>query len=283
MPDRYAVIGHPVSHSKSPAIHAAFARATGQDLAYEAILAPRDGFRATIEAFRRAGGKGANVTLPFKLEAFDFATETTERARAAHAVNTLTFAADAVRGDNTDGVGLVRDIEGNLGVGIAGKHVLVVGAGGAARGVLGPLLQCRPASLAVANRTPDKALELARRFAPYGPVTGSGYVALGGSRFDIVVNATSASLAGALPPLPPGVFAAGALAYDMMYGSGPTPFLRWASEQGVTRLADGLGMLVEQAAESFFVWRAVRPDTAPVIAMLRAASLPPSSLPPPGS
>jgi shikimate dehydrogenase len=270
MPDRYAVIGNPVSHSKSPAIHAAFALATGQDLTYEAILAPLDGFRAKVDSFRAAGGKGANVTLPFKLEAFDLAAASTERARAAHAVNTLSFDADAVRGDNTDGIGLIRDIETNLGVEIAGKRVLVMGAGGAARGVLGPLLERRPASLALANRTPDKAIELAARFATQGHVIGSGYEALSGSRFDIVINATSASLAGDLPPLAASVFVAGALAYDMMYGSGPTLFLRWASEQGVTHLADGLGMLVEQAAESFFVWRAVRPDTAPVIAMLRA-------------
>ncbi len=270
MPDRYAVIGNPVAHSKSPAIHAAFARATAQEITYEAILAPRGGFRATVDAFRAAGGKGANVTLPFKLEAFDLAVETTERARAAHAVNTLSFEAGAVRGDNTDGVGLIRDIETNLGVEIAGKRVLVMGAGGAARGVLRALLECRPASLTLANRTPDRATELARRFDRYGPVVGGGYEALVGYRFDIAVNATSASLAGDLPPLPASVFGAGALAYDMMYGSGPTRFLQWAREQGVTRLADGLGMLVEQAAESFFLWRAVRPETAPVIAMLRA-------------
>jgi shikimate dehydrogenase len=270
MPDRYAVIGNPVSHSRSPRIHAAFARATGHDLSYEAILAPLDQFRVTVDAFRAAGGKGANVTLPFKLEAFDLATETTARARAAHAVNTLSFAAGSVRGDNTDGVGLIRDVETNLGVAIAGKRVLVMGAGGAARGVLAPMLECRPASITLANRTPDKAIALARRFAGCGPVEGGSYADLRGRCFDILVNATSASLAGDLPPLPASVFGVGALAYDMMYGSGPTPFLRWAREQGVTRLADGLGMLVEQAAESFFVWRGVRPETAPVIAMLRA-------------
>jgi len=270
MPDRYAVIGNPVSHSKSPSIHAAFARATGQSVVYAAVFAPLDGFAATVAAFRAAGGMGANVTVPFKLEAFDLATETTPRARAALAVNTLTFAADAVRGDNTDGVGLVRDIEINLGVEIAGKRVLVMGAGGAARGVLAPLLDRRPAALAIANRTADKAVELAGRFRERGPVEGCGYHALGTSRFDIVVNATSASLVGELPPLPPHLFCGGALAYDMMYGSEPTPFLHWAGEQGAARCADGLGMLVEQAAESFFVWRGVRPDTAPVIAMLRA-------------
>lgn len=270
MPDRYAVIGNPVSHSKSPLIHAAFARATGQQLAYRAIRAPRDRFAATVEAFRAAGGKGLNVTLPFKLEAFDLADETTERARAAHAVNTLTFAADVVRGDNTDGVGLVRDIEVNLGVEIAGRRVLVMGAGGAARGVLAPLLGKRPAALTLANRSAGKAIALASRFRDHGPIEGGGYPALASADFDIVVNATSASLAGELPPLPPHLFRAGALAYDMMYGSETTPFLRWAAEHRAARLADGLGMLVEQAAESFFVWRGVRPDTAPVIAMLRA-------------
>ncbi len=270
MPDRYSVIGNPVAHSKSPFIHAAFARATGQHLVYEAVLAPLDGFTATVEAFRAAGGKGSNVTVPFKLEAFNLASETTKRARAARAVNTLSFAADVVRGDNTDGVGLVRDIEINLRIEIAGKRVLVMGAGGAARGVLAPLLEKRPARLTIANRTAAKAIELARRFRDRGPIEGSGYLELASASFDIVVNATSASLAGELPPLPAHLFRAGALAYDMMYGSEPTPFLRWAAEQSAAHRADGLGMLVEQAAESFFVWRGVRPDTASVIAMLRA-------------
>jgi shikimate dehydrogenase len=270
MPDRYAVIGNPVAHSKSPAIHAAFARATGQDITYEAILAPVDHFPETVRAFQASGGKGANVTLPFKLQAFDVATETTERARAAQAVNTLSFDSGTVRGDNTDGVGLIRDIEANLGFDVAGKRVLVMGAGGAARGVLAPLLESRPAWLMLANRTPERAVELARRFASQGPVDGGSYDALRGLSFDIVVNATSASLAGSLPPLPEGIFRSGGLAYDMMYGPEPTAFLRWAGEHGAVRLADGLGMLVEQAAESFFLWRALRPDTGTVIAMLRA-------------
>lgn len=269
MPDRYAVIGNPVAHSKSPAIHAAFAQATGQNMAYTAILAPLDGFRASVEGFRDAGGKGANVTLPFKLEAFSLATETTERARAAQAANTLRFDARCILADNTDGVGLIRDIEGNLGVGIAGKRVLVLGAGGATRGVLGPLLERAPAEVVIANRTAIKAVELARGFARPGSIEGGGYETLTGRSFDIVVNATSASLAGELPALPGGMFAADALAYDMMYGAGLTVFLRYARKAGATRLADGLGMLVEQAAESFFLWRGVRPKTAPVIAMLK--------------
>ena len=269
MPDRYAVIGNPVAHSKSPAIHAAFARATGQDVAYAAILAPLDEFRATIKTFRDAGGRGTNVTLPFKLEAFSLATETTERARAAQAANTLRFDDHRILADNTDGAGLIRDIEENLGVGIAGKRVLIMGAGGATRGVLAPLLARAPAAVVIANRTTGKAVEIARRFARFGRVEGGGFGELAGHRFDIVVNATSASLADETPPLPSGVFAPDALAYDMMYGVGPTAFLRYAQEAGVARLADGLGMLVEQAAESFFLWRGVRPETVPVIALFR--------------
>jgi len=270
MPDRYAVFGNPVAHSKSPAIHAAFARSIGQDIAYDAILAPVDGFRAAVDAFRSMGGRGANVTLPFKLEAFALATEATECAREAQAVNTLSFDGARIVGDNTDGIGLTRDIEANLRVGIAGKRMLVMGAGGAARGVIAPLLARAPASLTIANRTADRAIELSRKFARLGPVDGGSYAALAGRSFDIVVNATSASLAGELPPLPAGVFGSDALAYDMMYGRGLTAFLQRAKNDGVKRLADGLGMLVEQAAESFFLWRGLRPETGPVIAMLRA-------------
>jgi shikimate dehydrogenase len=269
MPDQYAVFGNPVAHSKSPAIHAAFARATGQDMTYQALLAPLDGFRSAVERFRDEGAKGANVTVPFKLEAWALATETTDRARAAEAANTLRFDDHRVLADNTDGVGLVRDIECNLGVGLGGARLLVLGAGGAARGVLGPLLARAPASVVIANRTPAKAEALARAFARAGPVQASGYETLAGREFDIVVNATSASLAGELPPLPGGIFAPDALAYDMMYGAGPKVFLRYARDAGVARLADGLGMLVEQAAESFFFWRGMRPDTAPVIAQLK--------------
>lgn len=271
MTDHYAVIGNPIAHSKSPWIHAAFARATGQDLDYTAILAPFDGFPATVAAFRREGGCGANVTLPFKLEAHALATEVTERAQAAQAVNTLRFDGAAILGDNTDGVGLVRDIERNLGVVITDKRVLVMGAGGATRGVLGPLLKRGPASLFIANRTVYKAIELAALFADEGNVEGGGYERLARRGFDVVINATSASLAGELPPLPDSVFEPGALAYDMMYGRGTTPFLQRAKADGVARAVDGLGMLVEQAAESFFMWRGVRPETASVIEMLRGA------------
>jgi shikimate dehydrogenase len=273
MTDRYAVVGNPVAHSKSPLIHAEFARQTGQDLEYGRLLAPLDGFRATVEQFRSSGGKGLNVTLPFKLEAFELAQRRSERALDAAAVNTLKFESDGIYGDNTDGVGLVRDLEANLGIAITGKRLLLMGAGGAAQGVMAPLLAARPAALVVGNRTVDKAQRLAARFRarlPDRAVRASSYRDLAGEQFDLVINATSASLRDTVPELPLGVFAPGSAAYDMMYGKGLTPFLELAQRQGAGRLADGLGMLVEQAAESFFVWRAVRPLTAPVIAMLKS-------------
>jgi shikimate dehydrogenase len=263
MTDRYAVFGNPISHSKSPRIHAEFARQTGQDLGYEAIEAPLDGFRAAVLAFRAAGGRGANVTVPFKEQAFALATERSERADAAGAVNTLKFDGDEILGDNTDGAGLVRDLLDNLGFDPAGRRILLLGAGGAARGVGLPLMERQPTELFVANRTAYKARELSARFDCYG----GGFEALEGRQFDLVINATAASLAGDLPPMPDDIFAPGALAYDMMYGR-DTPFLAFARERGV-RTADGLGMLVEQAAEAFLVWRGIRPRTAPVIAMLR--------------
>jgi shikimate dehydrogenase len=270
MPDQYAVIGNPVSHSKSPQIHAEFAHQTGQDLVYERLLAPPDAFLAVANAFSTRGGRGLNVTLPFKEEAHRFATRLSERARAARAVNTLKFEGGAIFGDNTDGAGLVNDLARNCGCAVAGARVLLLGAGGAARGVIKPLFEQEPAQLVLANRTLGKAQLLAQSFD--GGLEASTYAALAGGQFDLVVNATSASLAGALPPLPPGVFAHGALAYDMMYGVGETPFLAFARAEGAAALADGLGMLVEQAAESFFIWRGVRPDTAPVLKLLRQAT-----------
>ena len=266
MTDAYAVFGNPIAHSKSPLIHTAFARQTGQDLVYTARLAPLDGFNGAIEAFRSEGGRGANVTVPFKEQAFALATRRTPRAEAAGAVNTLRFEADGILGDNTDGAGLVRDLTANLGFDPAGKRILLMGAGGAARGVILPLLEGAPASLYIANRTPEKAETLARVFGA-GQVAGGGYADLPTS-FDLVINATSASLAGDMPPLPDAVFAEDTLAYDMMYGK-DTPFLAFARARGA-RVSDGLGMLVEQAAESFLLWRGVRPQTGPVIAMLRA-------------
>ena len=269
MPDLYAVIGNPVAHSKSPLIHTAFAQQTGQDLVYETLLAPADGFAATAAAFRERGGRGLNVTLPFKGEAFRFATRLSARARAAEAVNTLKFDSHEISGDNTDGAGLVNDLERNLGCRLRGLRVLLLGAGGAARGVVEPLLERQPVRPVLANRTLDKAQRLAQSFG--GALEASTYAALAGRQFDLVINATSASLAGELPPLPPGIFAHGALAYDMMYGRGETPFLVFARSEGAASRADGLGMLVEQAAESFFIWRGVRPDSAAVLQQLRRA------------
>jgi shikimate dehydrogenase len=268
MTDRYAVIGNPIAHSRSPEIHAAFARQTGEDLRYERLLAPLDGFAPAVAAFRAAGGRGLNVTLPFKGEAFRLADDTTERARGAEAANTLRFDGGRVHGDNTDGVGLVRDLAANLGVALAGRRILIVGAGGAVRAVIGALLEARPAELAVVNRTGGRAAALARQFG--GRILGTGFETLPRHGFDVVINASSAGLAGEAPPLPAAAFAPGATAYDMVYAQGETPFLALARAHGAARLADGLGMLVEQAAESFFVWRGVRPATAPVLAALRA-------------
>ena len=270
--DHYAVIGNPIAHSKSPWIHAAFARQTGQALVYQTLLAPLDGFEQSVTAFRIGGGRGLNVTVPFKLEAFALANHHTPRAEAAGAVNTLAFGPDGILGDNTDGAGLVRDLSFNLHCPLAGRRILLLGAGGATRGVLLPLLTSLPASLTIANRTASKAIALAERFIPHAGrarVDGCGFEELAGRRFDLVINATAASLADELPPLPPGLYADGALAYDMMYGRGQTPFLRAALADGAARVADGLGMLVEQAAESFALWRGVRPDSAPVLAELR--------------
>ncbi len=269
MTDRYCVFGNPVAHSRSPAIHARFAAQCHQDLSYEALLAPLDGFSATAREFVAAGGKGANVTLPFKEEAFGLCTRRSARAERAGAVNTLDFTGSGIFGDNTDGAGLVRDIEVNLGFPLAGKCVLLLGAGGAARGVIAPILERQLAGLFIANRNGDKADALAGQFSDLATVDAGNFAKTAGRTFDVVINATSASLSGAALPLPAGIFAPGSLAYDMMYGKGETPFLALAREQGAAHLADGLGMLVEQAAEAFLVWRGVRPDSAPVLAALR--------------
>ena len=273
MSDRYAVIGNPVAHSRSPAIHAQFARQTGQDIAYERIAAPLDGFVAAVEAFRAAGGRGLNVTVPFKVEAFAYCQHRSPRAAAAGAVNTLAFREDGVHGDNTDGVGLVRDVEQRLGFRLAGARVLMLGAGGAARGVLAPLLEAGVARLVVANRTAARAVELAA-LAGDARASGCGFESLAPSAlaaegFDLVVNATSAGLDDAAPEVDDAVYAGARLAYDMVYGARPTAFMRQAAARGCARVSDGLGMLVEQAAESFFVWRGVRPQTGPVYRQLR--------------
>lgn len=277
--DRYVVIGNPIAHSKSPQIHAAFARQTGEAIDYDRLLAPIDGFASAVREFIAAGGCGANVTVPFKLEAYALADQLSERAKAAGAVNTLRFdrAGEQVTivGDNTDGVGLVRDIVASAGVAVAGARVLLLGAGGAARGVILPLLAESPSQLVIANRTLARAEALVAQFAqaaqanPAMPqLAASRFEDLAGG-FDIVINATSASLSSELPPVPASAFAAGGFAYDMMYAAQPTVFMQMASQTGA-RVRDGLGMLVEQAAESFYVWRNVRPDTTPVYRELRA-------------
>ena len=275
---RYAVIGNPVAHSKSPAIHAQFAAACAQAMHYTTLLAPLDGFRQTVLEFRDAGGRGANVTLPFKQEAFALADSLTPRAQAAGAVNALRFDGMQILGDNTDGVGLVRDIVHNAGIALSGKRVLLLGAGGAARGALLPLLAEEPAQLLIANRTPANAEALlvqAREFLialPAWPsLAACSFAALAdqqGGAFDVIINATSASLQHSLPPLPAQVVGRQTLAYDMMYGAQPTVFIQWAAGHGA-QVRDGLGMLVEQAAEAFLLWRGVRPDTAAVYAQLR--------------
>lgn len=270
MIDRYAVFGHPIAHSKSPEIHAHFARQTGQSLTYEAFLAPLNGLNDSLIQFKASGGKGANITVPFKEQAFSFCNQHTPRAALAGAVNTLVFENNIVLGDNTDGAGLVTDLTHNLEVGLSGKRILLLGAGGAARGVIGPLLECSPASLIIANRTASRAQDLAAHFKQHGfnAVKGCGLEDVS-EPFDVIINATAASLGGELPRVSDRVLQSTSLAYDMMYGKSLTPFLRWAQQYGA-RTADGLGMLVEQAAEAFYIWRGVRPATAAVLASLRA-------------
>lgn len=267
---RYAVFGNPVAHSKSPRIHQLFARQFGIEIDYQAIEAPLDGFADAISAFRDAGGKGCNVTVPFKQEAWQLANTRSGRAELAGAVNTLRFEEDGtVFGENTDGVGLLRDLTLNLDTKLFDQRILVIGAGGAVRGILGPLIEQAPKKLVVANRTIEKAIELAKLFSTIGPIEPSGFAQLAGQKFDVVINGTAASLSGEVPPIPVDCFADGALAYDLMYASEPTPFMAWASEHGAARVVDGLGMLVEQAAESFSLWLGKQPDTTEVIAALR--------------
>jgi shikimate dehydrogenase len=269
MTDRYAVIGNPIVQSKSPLIHTAFAKSTQQDLEYTKIEGPLDGFDAAVLAFRDAGGKGMNVTAPFKLQAFDLATDRHEAARIAGAANALKFEGSRIAAQNFDGTGLANDIERNLGLVLKGKRVLVLGAGGAVRGAVPPLLARGASEVVIANRTVATAQALAKQFSAHGKVTPCGYADLAHERgFDLVLNGTSASLKGELPPVPAAVFANTALAYELVYGKGLTPFLRLAQNAGVPRLADGVGMLVEQAAEAFLWWRGVRPDTRAVIDQL---------------
>lgn len=266
MTDRYCVIGNPIAHSKSPIIHAAFAAQTGQDLTYQHALAPLGGFDAHVHGLIASGFLGANVTVPFKLDAARLATQLSARAQAAGAVNTLSFQNGEIVGDNTDGAGLVADIVRNAGVDLTGARVLLLGAGGAARGVVLPILEAGAASVVVANRTRATADALVAAFAD-ARVTACECAEVG-AVFDVIVNATSASLAGELAPVPPVAFGASTLAYDLMYAAAPTPFMVFAASHGA-QVRDGLGMLVEQAAEAFAVWRGVRPDTAPMFSLLR--------------
>jgi len=269
MTDKYAVIGNPIAHSKSPLIHEAFAKQTAQDMSYERVLAPLDGFSAIVQDLIAKGYKGVNVTVPFKFEAYNLADQIENHALDAGAANTLLFNKQGIVADNTDGAGLVKDITQNLKQPIAGKRILLLGAGGAAEGVLHPILGCAPGLLVIANRTLDKALSMVKKVeSSVVSLAGCEFSNLQGQEFDIVVNATSAGLTDTALPIPDTIFAKGCLAYDMMYGR-ETPFMAQARRNGA-RVADGLGMLVEQAAEAFYLWRNVRPQTQPVIEMVRA-------------
>lgn len=269
-PDAYAVMGNPISHSKSPQIHAAFATQTGQKISYSAIQVDPGGFGQAVGNFFASGGKGLNITVPFKREAWELAVERGPEAELAGAVNTLLLNdAGTLVGRNTDGIGLVRDILHNHDGVIRNKRLLLLGAGGATRGILHPLLEEQPAKLVIANRTPARAHELAAEFGHLGAVVGSAFEELSGLEFDFIINATAASLEGEVPPLADENCSATSWCYDLMYGAAPTPFMAWAQAHGAAKLLDGLGMLVEQAAESFYIWRGVRPETAPVIARIR--------------
>jgi len=269
-PDQYGVVGHPVAHSWSPFIHGMFARQTGEDLVYRLHDVTPEDFRTYVLAFFEGGGRGLNVTVPHKLAAADLANELTPRAERAGAVNTLMLKRDnRLLGDNTDGAGLVHDLRDNLSVQLGGGRVLIVGAGGATRGVVAPLLVLQPAELVVANRTPERAREFAAAFADLGRIRGCGFDEIGADGYDVVINATSASLSGEVPAIPDTAIRPQTVCYDMAYSRSETAFLKWARERGCARALQGWGMLVEQAAESFQLWRGVRPQTAPVLAALR--------------
>lgn len=276
--DRYAVMGNPIAHSKSPEIHRLFAQQTGQEMTYDKILAGTGSFAEEASAFFALGGKGLNVTVPFKEQAFHYADNLTDRAELAGAVNTLVLEPDGnVVGDTTDGAGLVSDLQ-RLGWPLAEARILILGAGGAVRGVIQPLLAQPIARLTIANRTDAKAHQLAQLFGALGPIDACGYDALGDSQYDLIINGTSASLAGEIPPLNTHCIQAGTRVYDMMYSAEATAFIRWAQAQGVAACSDGLGMLVAQAAESFYLWRGVRPGIQPVIDAVRQAMATPPGL-----
>ena len=268
--DNYAVFGNPIEHSKSPYIHAAFSKATGEDISYQKQKIDLGFFAEAADIFFSSGGKGLNVTVPFKLDAYNYAGRLTARARHAGAVNTLSVQSDGtILGDTTDGAGIVCDIVSNLEWEIKGKKILVLGAGGAVRGILEPILELLPQHVVIANRTIEKALQLSKAFAETGYLLGCDLQMLKNQQFDLVINGTSASLTGELLPLPKNLFEKDATCYDMMYGPKQSIFLDWAQNNGATQVSDGLGMLVEQAAESFNIWRGVKPDTKLVIAELR--------------
>lgn len=270
-PDRYAVFGHPIGHSQSPRIHALFAEQTGQSIRYAAEDVPAEHFQEALRHFVEGGGKGLNCTVPLKELAWRAADRTSERAERAKAVNTLKVDdKGGLFGDNTDGLGLLRDLTVNLGLTVQGRDVLLLGAGGASRGILQPLLAEKPSRLVIANRTVGKADDLAGEFADLGAVEARGFDRLAGEAFDLILNATAASLSGAVPPLPPGILRPGGACYDLAYGKQPTAFVRWGEGVGAAISVDGLGMLVEQAAEAFFIWRGLRPQTRPVIDLLNA-------------
>ena len=270
-PDRYALVGHPVGHSRSPLIHQLFARQTGQNLTYELIDAAPPSFETAVRGFGAAGGKGLNITVPHKEAAFELSNETSEAAQAAGAVNTISFVDGRMRGDNTDGIGFIRDIRVNQRQPIEGKRVLVLGAGGAARGIVAPLIESRPGELVIANRTIERARVLARHFAGAGEVHAMTFAQLATlEAFDIVVNATSAGLKGETPPFPSSLIGQDTFCYDLVYSVNATPFVTWARGHGAVRAVQGWGMLVEQAAESFYIWRGVRPDTTPILKQLVA-------------
>lgn len=267
--DRYAVFGHPIGHSKSPCIHALFAEQTGERLIYAAQDVPPETFETCVRDFFARGGKGLNCTVPLKELAWRIADHRSARAELSKAVNTLALRPDGtIFGDNTDGVGLIRDLTVNLNIPLENRRILLLGAGGASRGILGPLLEQRPARLTIANRTPEKAVRLAEEFRDLGPISGCGFSDLGTDTFDLILNATAASLAGELPDIPENALNPQGCCYDLAYGAEPTPFVRWGRETGAAISVDGIGMLVEQAAEAFFIWREIRPETRPVIDLL---------------
>ena len=265
--EKYAVIGNPIEHSKSPIIHGMFAQQSEDAISYDTILGPLDEFAATVKQFQSEGGKGLNVTVPFKVEAWELSDELSDYAKRAGAVNTLVFREDgSIYGANTDGIGLLRDLKQNHKVTVEGKRVLLLGAGGAGKGVVQPLMEENPTCLVIANRTPERAEELAKEFTDLGDVSGGSFNDLRDQgEFDIIINATAASLQGIMPPMPESCIHSGSVCYDMMYGGRPTSFEYWCEDHGASLVLNGLGMLVEQAAESYFIWRGRQPATRPVL------------------